>query len=123
MPPSDRRKLDAALTRQKQLVETAPSEPDKKTKEEERDLENQRKKTLLVGLGQNIKERKKYAARFFALSCCWIIIITGVVLLDGWRWSNFWLPDKVVLALIGSTTINILGILYVVAHYLFPKRQ
>jgi hypothetical protein len=26
------------------------------------------------------------------------------------------------LAVIGSTTVNVLGILYVVANYLFPKR-
>jgi len=28
----------------------------------------------------------------------------------------------VILAIIGSTTLNVLGIFYIVTHYLFPKR-
>jgi hypothetical protein len=32
------------------------------------------------------------------------------------------LSDTVVLAVIGSTTVNLLGILYIVANDLFPKR-
>jgi len=38
------------------------------------------------------------------------------------RSLEFKLSDPVMLAVIGSTTVNILGILYVVANYLFPKR-
>jgi len=122
MPPTDRKKLDEAFVREKQRASEAPLRPDTKTKEEEHDLKNQKIKTSIRGLSQNIQERKKYAGRFFILSCCWMITITGVVMLDGWTVLGFRLSDKVVLALIGSTTINVLGILYVVAHYLFPKR-
>jgi hypothetical protein len=34
----------------------------------------------------------------------------------------FKLSDSIVLAMIGSTTANVLGILYIVAKYLFPNR-
>ena len=34
----------------------------------------------------------------------------------------FMLSENIMLAAIGSTTVNVLGILYVVANYLFPKR-
>ena len=122
MPPTDRTKLNAALGREKQLGRSVPSKPDKKTREEDRDLENQKKKIALHSLDQDIEERKKYAKLFFRLSCLWMGTITVLVLLYGWRVYGFWLPDKIVLALIGSTTLNVLGILYVVAHYLFPKR-
>jgi hypothetical protein len=123
MPPNDRKKLDAALGRERQLAKATPSEPDIKTREEERDLEGEKKKTVIRGLGQNIKERKKYAECFFVLACCWLLSITVVVLLEGFgAFLRFRLSDNVVLALIGSTTVNVLGILYVVANYLFPKK-
>ena len=71
---------------------------------------------------QDTGERKSYARRFFYLSCGWIAIIVVVVLLQGFGSWGFKLSEPVVLALIGSTTINIIGILFVVANYLFPKR-
>ena len=81
-----------------------------------------RSSILLQGLGQDIAERKIYAKYFFRLACSWLFIITLILLLQGLGLWNFKLQDNVVLALIGSTTVNILGILYVVANYLFPKR-
>jgi len=50
--------------------------------------------------------------------------VTVLLLLQGFglRSWEFKLSDPVMLAVIGSTTVNILGILYVVANYLFPKR-
>jgi hypothetical protein len=74
-----------------------------------------------AGLAQDIQERKKYAHRIFCLICSWIgavfllIVACGI----GYRFS---LPSSVLLAVIGSTTLNVLGIFYIVTHYLFPKR-
>ena len=48
-----------------------------------------------------------------------------VVLADGFGTAGVIpvrLSDSVVLGLIGSTTLNIVGVFYVVANYLFPKR-
>jgi len=76
---------------------------------------------------QDTEERKKYALAFFILSCVWIAVITMILLLQGF--GSFWfgklpfkLSEPVILATIGSTTVNIIGILFVVANYLFPKR-
>jgi len=100
--------------------------PDPETLQEE-ELEKQHTKAIVQGLRQDIEERKKYARRFFILACCWLGAITGLLLLHGF--GSFWfglmpfkLPDSVLLAVIGSTTVNVLGILYVVANYLFPKK-
>jgi hypothetical protein len=122
MPPNDLKKLNAALDREKEKARRSPSKPDPKTKEEDQDLQNQKTKSVVRSRNQNIKERKKYARLFFLLACCWVAMISLVVVLDGWKLFGFWLPEKIVLALIGSTTVDILGILYVVAHYLFPQR-
>lgn len=76
---------------------------------------------------QDTRERKRYALAFFVLCCVWIGVITTILLLQGF--GSFWfgkmpfrLSEAVILAAIGSTTVNIIGILFVVANYLFPKR-
>jgi hypothetical protein len=100
--------------------------PQPETNAERVDLDNQRRKVEVEGLRQDTAERKMYARHFFILSCAWICIITAILLLQGF--GSFWygrfpfkLSEPVVLAVIGSTTVNILGILYVVANYLFPN--
>lgn len=103
-------------------------EPDRQTEEETKDLEHQNLKEKIRSLSQDIDERKKYARYFFVLSCCWLVAIMTILMLQGF--GSFWfgsmpftLHDNVMLALMGSTTANLLGILHVVAKYLFPKRQ
>jgi hypothetical protein len=102
-------------------------EPEPETRLERTTLENARLKLELEGLSQDTAERKKYASLFFYLSCAWILIITVLLLFQGF--GSFWfgkfpfkLSEPIVLATIGSTTVNILGILYIVANYLFPKK-
>ena len=103
------------------------AEPEPETEREKEDLDTQRLQAELAGLRQDTAERKRYASRFYYLSCAWIVIITLILLLQGF--GSFWfgkcpfkLSEAVVLAVIGSTTANVLGILFVVANYLFPKK-
>ena len=127
MPPPD--ELREALKRSlaKRLSQVSKG-ADPETQIEEDDLDRQRTKALIRGIEQDIGERKKYATCFFVLACCWIGIITVLLLLQGFK--SFWfgrmpfmLSENIMLAAIGSTTVNVLGILYVVANYLFPKRD
>jgi|SRR5579859_5764362 len=126
MPPPDdfAKKLTEALTRSLKDVSNVP---DPQTRQEEDDLEKEHARAILRGVKQDIEERKKYARRFFILACFWLAAITVLLVLQGF--GSFWfglmpfkLADTVLLAVIGSTTVNVLGILYVVANYLFPKR-
>ena len=96
--------------------------PSTETALEKEHLENARLAQEVAGLKQDTDERKKYARLFFGLSCAWIVTIIVILLLDGFGWWSFKLSDSVVLATIGSTTVNVLGILYIVANYLFPKK-
>jgi hypothetical protein len=112
----------ANLDRIQAPVMGVSGEPDADTAKE---LDNQQREAEIHGLKQDIDERKKYASRFFWLSCGWLLVITTILMLQGfgsiWFWRvPFKLPENVLLAVIGSTTV--LGILYVVANYLFPKR-
>ena len=114
----------ALLKRISAAPKTGTSTSDINTKAEAEDLDNQHKRAQLEGVKQDTGERKKYAFWFFLLACVWITIVTVLLLLQGFglRSWEFKLSDPVMLAVIGSTTVNILGILYVVANYLFPKR-
>lgn len=72
---------------------------------------------------QNINERKKYAGRIFALICYWLAGVFLLLLADGESGlTHFFLPEGVILAIIGSTTLNVLGIFVIVTHYLFPQQ-
>ena len=101
-----------------------PEEADSATELEEEDLDHQKNRALIEGMRQDIAERKKYAGRIFTLLSSWLLGIFAILLLQGFG-SNirFALPDSVLLAAIGGTTINVIGIFIVVARYLFPRRD
>lgn len=126
MPDPDQG-LESLFKRLAEQLTKTSTEPDAETIEEEEDLQRQQARAVLRGLNQDIAERKKYAHFFFLLACSWLVAICVFLLLQGFGsvWFGrfpFKLSESVLLALIGSTTVNVLGILYVVANYLFPKR-
>ncbi len=101
-----------------------PSEkPDKDTQKEDDDLERQKKKAVVRSLEQDIKARGKYAGRIFCLICTWLGSIFLLLVLQGFKTClGFHLSDKVLIAVITGTTINVLGLFAIVANYLFPRR-
>lgn len=68
-----------------------------------------------------IDERQKYAARIYKLVVWWLIVLGLFVLASGVNYIT--LDVKVMLALIGGTTANVLGIFIVVANFFFPKKS
>jgi hypothetical protein len=83
-------------------------------------------KAHVRSLKQDIEERKTYARRIFGLICSWVaglFLLLAAQGLGQWWWLKFSLPHPVLLAAIGSTTVNVLGLFYIVAHYLFPTRH
>src|SRR5579872_1576165 len=79
-------------------------------------------KAQVAGIKQDISERKVYANKIFVLISAWLIGVFVVILLCGMKCKCFTLSDSVILALIGGTTISVLGLFVIVANYLFPKR-
>ena len=73
------------------------------------------------GLTQNIEERKKYAHRIYCMISVWLGGVFVILLLAGFNFLSFRVSDSVLLAVIGSTTVNVLGLFYIVTNYLFPK--
>lgn len=105
-------------------IQEVPSSPDANAQNEELSYSGARKQVLLDGLRQNIHERKKYAGRIFWLAVGWTCSVIVILIFNGFGRCagrfHFHLDNPVLLAAIGSTTTNILGLLYVVVRYLFP---
>jgi hypothetical protein len=124
MPPDqddEKARLSSKLARAV-AKRAAGEEPDPKTATELKDLEHHQKGVEIAGIEQDISERKKYAMRFFFLSCVWLVLVAALLLFQGFGLWHFRLGEPVILAAIGATTVNVLGILYVVANYLFPTK-
>lgn len=99
-----------------------PDAPDSETRVEEKDLDAQERQLHLTSTQQDIAERRKYAGRVFWLVVFWIAGIFVLLLCEGFSsTTTFHLDDSVLIAAIGGTTINVIGIFIVVARYLFPS--
>ncbi len=70
---------------------------------------------------QDLKERKLYAHRIFSLIATWLSVLGIIIVLQGIIENGFNLSEPVLLAVVGGTTANVLGMFYVVLKYLFPK--
>jgi hypothetical protein len=117
-PPGDRVEsinLDAI-----QAPKVISNEPDTQSKLE---LDDERRKLENAGLAQDITARRKYAFRVFLLVIGWIIGIYLLLVFQGFGFRSFHLSDNILLAAIGSTTANIIGILLIIVKYLFSGRK
>lgn len=68
--------------------------------------------------------RKVFASLLFALSLGWLIFIGKVVWVSGKGFTGgdpFKLSDAVLIALITTTTVNVLGLFFAVTRWLFPN--
>lgn len=72
---------------------------------------------------QNREERKAYASHIYIMLCIYLGVIFILLLFSGFNWWGFYLSEKIVLSLIGTTLINVLGIFIIVVNYLFPKKR
>jgi hypothetical protein len=71
------------------------------------------------------KLRSGYALKLFVLLCGWVTAILILLICQGagsfFGTRSFHLDDKVLIAAIGSTTVNVIGLFYVVVRYIFPE--
>jgi hypothetical protein len=121
-PPEQTPLRDLVAAINASAVIAAEETPDSKTQLETADIQIQFDRERIRSLGQDIDERKKYAHRIFCLISAWLAVCFLLLILDGvghGKW--FSLPEGVLLAVIGGTTADVLGIFYIVTHYLFPQ--
>ena len=102
-------------------IEASPS-LDKSEKLTKEDIEREVELERLENLKQDRKERKVYANKAFRLICWYLGIVTALLIAAGVEVIPFYLSEAVELALLTTTTANVLTIFYFVMKYLFnPK--
>jgi hypothetical protein len=90
--------------------------PDKSTKAEQ---EYEEKIIRNLMLRQILKHRGGYAFGIFLLVVLWLVGIFLILVCQGFAWHGFHLDDSVLLAAIGSTTANIIGVLLIIVKFIF----
>jgi hypothetical protein len=102
-------------------VDTVSDEPDDCTTLEQYEL--LKKKAELDSYTSDTASRKEYAKKIFVLTCLWVGGIYVLLLFQGFGYNGFRLGDSVMLAAIGSTTANIIGVFLIVTRYFFPEKK
>lgn len=72
---------------------------------------------------QDREQRKRYANYIFGFLCTYMILVFIVLILSGYCDIRFSLSDSVIIALITTTTANIIGIFIFVVRYLFKSPE
>jgi hypothetical protein len=126
------------------IKESPPPEQESEIvgKQEERafreQLECDKLAAEIAGIKQDIEERKSYASKTFRLICYWLAGVFALLLFQGFLGENpsyniklasgfewkikFNLGDNVLMAVVGGTTVSVIGIFVYVVKYLFSKR-
>ncbi|HEX4155747.1 MAG TPA: hypothetical protein VHY48_09050 [Acidobacteriaceae bacterium] len=125
--------LDRALVRLADSVvvpqvEATPVEDTQKSIDDEKRFLSERHERDMADRDAARDQRKVYAKCVFVLVCAWITAIYALLLLQvfGTRITPAYRPlsEAVLIALVSSTTVNLIGTLIVVLKYIFrvPSR-
>jgi hypothetical protein len=94
---------------------------------ESKRLELAKRRAELDSNIQDTKLRGQFTKRIFLLILGWLSVVLGIIIFQGFKFTifthSFGLSNAVLLALIGSTTANVLGVFVIVVHYLFPDSK
>jgi hypothetical protein len=106
----------------RKLIESSSTNPLNSglSKNEFEQYDQEERRTRLLGLNQDIQERKKFAQRIFWMVVMWLFVILGIIIAEGLHLLD--IPQAVTIALIGSTTINVTAFFVIVTKYLFPGK-
>jgi hypothetical protein len=88
----------------------------------------------IADIEQTLSQRKIYAKLAFALVCFWLVCILAIAILQGLGAAGtfyfvsrfpikFKLESGVMIALIATTTANIIAVLVIVMKYIFPEQK
>lgn len=84
-------------------------------------LELEFKRERLEGERQNREQRKRYAKWLFSFICAYMIIALIILVLVGKECLT--IHDSVLIAMLTTTTANVIGLFAIVARYLFYRRK
>lgn len=116
-------------TAQSTKVDTAEAISEEKRELEDERLQELEKKALQLKLlkaqirkfEDDNQGRREFSRSIFAVTVIWMFLVLMVIIqCAGGRWH---LSDAVLIALITTTTANVIGIFLLVANYLFNREK
>lgn len=77
----------------------------------------------LAGKKQDRDQRKEFASKIFDFMCWYLGAVFFIIMLNGITINNFKVSDDIILALLGTTAIEVIGTFAFVARYLFGSKS
>ena len=93
---------------------------DNNLENQEKEIKNQ---TLILNnreIEQSIELRYKYSSKIFWFIIWWSVALFLILILQGSDYENINWNDNIIITLIGTTFIQVLGLMIIVLHYIFP---
>lgn len=84
-------------------------------------LQIEKLKITNATLAQDAQHRDRWGKKLFPLCAGWLVSVVVILMLEGFHVRGFHLENSVLIAFIGTTTADVLGLGYIVVNYLFPK--
>jgi len=104
-------------------IQTSPSKPDKETFASQAFYQEKFNEANLNNFVQNQGARKIYSYRIFVITSCWLGSVILILMFQGFKVFGFSISNPVLVALLGTTTVNVLGFFVIVIQYLFNKQK
>lgn len=92
-------------------------------KDEKERLQNRMLESILKDKEQDRSQRKDYASMIFSFMCWYMFAVFFIIIMNGITINHFHVSDDVILALLGTTAIEVIGTFAFVARYLFGNRK
>ena len=77
----------------------------------------------LAGKKQDRDQRKEFANKILDFMCWYLGAVFFIIMLNGVTINNFKVSDDIILALLGTTAIEVIGTFAFVARYLFGSKS
>lgn len=103
-------------------ADLTPRENSSLAKEEREKLQNKLMEEDLKDRSQDRDQRKDFADRIFNLMCWYLAGVFFIIILNGITINNFHVSDEIILALLGTTAIEVIGTFTFVAKYLYHNK-
>lgn len=84
-------------------------------------LEEELKKLEIKSKEQDISMRREYADKTYLFVCIYMCFVFFLIFLACSPYT-FKMSDNVLMVLLGTTTVNVIGLFAIVMNYLFPKK-
>lgn len=84
-------------------------------------FDEQYKSVILLDFSRKSEMRVAYANNIFSLVCIYLCVVGIILWQSGKQLNGFQLSDNVLIALLTTTTANVIGLFTFVVKYLFPN--